>query len=114
MPKIICRFPYENAWWYFLWSTIVDAPATTPLPKSMFAKMILQDWGVDMAIQLERALQRADKYGTSYKEPTTFQELFQGNRAGLHEATLSMEEFIEGWLKPYVTHYKAKKDETNG
>jgi predicted metal-dependent phosphoesterase TrpH len=71
---------------YCEWSTVVDAPVSWIVPRTV----AVNAW-------TEERVERADRNGTSLlgASPETAEEIVSGNRAGLQERELTLEQILE-------------------
>lgn len=88
MPRCIIKIKDK----FLVWSTIVDAPVTYALTREELEVYINAEYGRQGLIELPPRLERVEKYGTSFEEPTLLKDLINYNRAGDKETCLSEEE----------------------
>lgn len=104
------RFIVKLEDYYLEWSTIVDAPVTFGMSLEQFKEYYQGEYGRSSMVDLERRLERAEKFGTSSLNDSRTDELIAGNRAGPNETSLTVEEIVKayclrepirnGWLVP--------------
>jgi len=88
------RFIIHHDGLFFEWSEVVDAPVTMAMSREDFVEWYTDRHGQDAAAGLDERLARAVEHGTSAMRPTSAEEMFQGNRAGPGESSLTFEEII--------------------
>lgn len=97
MANIIC---HHNGW-YNLYTTIADGFCyEEPLSLADLEQIIKDEYGNSGLRELPARLERAHKYGTSSIHSDSIAELVVINRAGEHEAHLSVDECIERFFTP--------------
>lgn len=79
---------------YFEWSTIVDCPVTCGMSHEELFEYIKRTQGEQGLIQLPQRLARVKAKGTSAID-RSLNEIISGNRAGIHEEKLTIDEIYE-------------------
>ena len=95
MSKFICKVELSKGTRYFLWSTVVDAPITYPLPFEDFIKEYLNNALVEAKTELEERMARAEVKGTSARAYKSFEELAYVNCYGDNGEPLTVTEVFE-------------------
>lgn len=75
--------------WFFVWSTIVDAPVTKAMRRAEFESFYRECYGSEGMKELPARLERAIAKGTSSFDGESAEDLIAGNRAGNNEEELS-------------------------
>lgn len=95
MPKPIVKLSRGDQSWYMVWSTIVDAPATFGMTRQELTEYVREQQGADGLRDLDQSLERVEKYGSSYFEPQSAEEVLSFNRAGYQETELTLDQIID-------------------
>lgn len=90
---------------YFEWSTIVDAPVTFGMSHEELFNYIKREQGEQGLRLLPMRLERVNQKGTS-AIGSTIDDLISGNRAGINENKLSIDEIYD--LYTNVENYNKK------
>ena len=100
MGRCICYVKdTDDTEYYFLWSTVVDAPVTFGMNLEGFQEFMRYEYGNRGMEDLQQSLERARERGTSWVCGPTFDEMIKFNRAGENESTLSREQLIEWYCR---------------
>ena len=81
--------------YYYIWSSVVDAPITDSLDLEQLTNWIKQQEGEEGLRKLPERLKRVEEKGTSAFNYSSVEELISYNRAGENETHLSMDELIK-------------------
>lgn len=95
MPTYICKIEKDRRPLYFNWSTIVDAPVSYAVPLEEFERQYRLEHGESGMRDLPERIARANATGTSSRAGETLAQLVEGNRAGEHESSLTLEQIID-------------------
>lgn len=79
--------------WYLMWSTIIDAPVTRGMAREDFEAWCQDEYGSRAMRDFPDRMARADATGTSYLD-RTLNDTIACNRAGEHEACLTMAQLV--------------------
>lgn len=93
MGQFICK---HNGW-YFLYSTIVDAPVTAAMTLDDLRELYRAEYGNEGMRDLESRLARVETKGTSSCVDSGVDDVFTCNRAGLKETHLTVDQCVD-WL----------------
>lgn len=91
---------HTGAW--LEWSTILDVPVTTGMTRAEMTSYLTGRG--EPADEVERALDTAERNGTSVRDVRnpgwgmTIDQLLKGNRAGVEEAEMPVEEIVQRYL----------------
>lgn len=84
---------------YMEWSTVSDAPTTKLMPLDRFLKWYRRTYSESGMKELPERMERVERTGTSaYHE--TAESVITGNRAGLGETALTLDEIYECYSLP--------------
>jgi hypothetical protein len=84
---------------YAEWSTVVDAPITSFMPKDEFERWYEREHGRSAMAGLPERMERVEATGTS-SLLDTLDDLIAGNRAGKGETTLTKDELWAVYALP--------------
>ncbi len=73
MPRYICKLKGK----YFEWSSVVEAPITSPMALKEFKVYYLKEYGVINYKGLKHRLERVEKQGTSCQLGSTLDEFIE-------------------------------------
>jgi hypothetical protein len=100
MGRCICYVTDKEKQYYFLWSTIVDAPITFGMELDEFMDFMKEEYGNQGWDGLNESLERARKHGTSWaSENYPLDRMINNNRAGKNETTLTKEQIVEWYCR---------------
>jgi hypothetical protein len=115
MPRCICKINDRGKDYFFIWSTVVDAPVTPMMVEKDFLRLIKdsywrdsvssQDWTIDSAMQ------KVQETGMSWRNAygITLDSMLQGNRAGYREQSLTKIELIFWYIRRNQTPKPVKR-----
>ncbi len=101
MPSTTCYLKdTDGTEYWFLWSTIVDAPTTFGMTEKEYEQDYLYQFGQRSKLDLEQAMVRARQKGCGFFGTTSLDDLMNGrNHAGKGGQRLTKEEIIEWYLR---------------
>lgn len=94
MPSVIVKLDGK----YLEWSSVVDAPTTYGMTRDAFEVWYRDKYGRVSMVDFERRMARVEAKGTSCMDASSVDELVAGNRAGVEETELSMEQIVEHYV----------------
>jgi hypothetical protein len=95
MPQYLLKLKDKKRDYFFVWSTVVDAPITFGMTVEELKDWYQLEYGRSGMKNFQERLERTIKNGTSALWNLTAKELIRGNRAGDHEKTLTEKQIIE-------------------
>jgi len=84
--------------WYFIWSTVVDAPITYKMTIDEITDYIRFQNGEEGVRLLPERLKRVEEKGTSSYVYKSVEAVIRCNRSGKNESNLSLENFISIYI----------------
>lgn len=97
MPSYVCSFEKDGRRWFFMHSTIVDAPTTCALTEEEFIAHYLSRSELKeqhARAELRPRLERAIRHGSSCFNDDSLADAITCNRAGPKESRLTVEQYI--------------------
>ena len=92
MGQFICQFEQGPQRWWFVWSTVVDAPITYAMTLDELRAYIRHEEGCAGLRELPARIERALRKGTSSHVDDSLAALIVANRAGPNESEASLAE----------------------
>jgi hypothetical protein len=101
MPRCIAKLTDKECGkdYYLEWSSVVDAPVTQGVSLSVFKEYYLKTYGTNSESLLVERLKRVEKQGTSCMLGSPIEELVSGNRAGVEESEMTIDELIRSYCR---------------
>lgn len=110
MPRYICKTNVDGVDYYLEWSTVVDAPVTYGMPLEEFESYYRIRYGTSQTerytfgkevapSELDKRMERVEKFGTSCVYGTSFESMASGNRAGDNEEELTFEQIVDKFIR---------------
>ncbi len=101
MPRTTCKIvDTDGTEYWFMWSTVVDAPVWVGMTLEDFKKEYLYQYGQMAKDDMDKAIELANQKGCGFRGTEhTLDWLIKDNRAGYGETELTKEEIIEWYCR---------------
>ena len=93
MPRYIVKLKD----YYFLFSSVVDAPVTFGMSLDAFKEYYKLEYGQDSLKDLDSRLSRVEKYGSSDMAELSADDILEFNKAGPNEDALTVDEIYKAY-----------------